>query len=109
MSALDLGRAFLPFANRGVNPETGAPEYAVRHAKRINSLMMTCGMYDVSGGFAYRVGLPGKSGVGGGIACVLPRHLAAGVWSPELDKTGSSLAGTAALALFTTRTGLSVF
>ncbi|MDA0703694.1 MAG: glutaminase [Proteobacteria bacterium] len=109
MSARDLARAFLPFANRGVNPETGAPEHTVRHAKRINSLMMTCGMYDASGGFAYRVGLPGKSGVGGAIACVLPRRLAACVWSPELDETGSSLAGTAALALFTTRTGLSVF
>ena len=109
MSARDLARAFLPFANRGVNPETGAPEYAVRHAKRINSLMMTCGMYDASGGFAYRVGLPAKSGVGGAIACVLPRRLSACVWSPELDETGSSLAGTAALAIFTTRSGLSVF
>ena len=62
-----------------------------------------------SGGFAYRVGLPAKSGVGGAIACVLPRRLSACVWSPELDETGSSLAGTAALAIFTTRSGLSVF
>lgn len=109
MSARDLARAFLPFANRGVNPTTGDLECAVRQTKRINSLMMTCGLYDAAGGFAYRVGLPAKSGVGGGIAGVLPRRFAFCVWSPELDETGSSLVGTAALSVFTTRTGLSVF
>ncbi|MGM0519486.1 MAG: glutaminase, partial [Campylobacterota bacterium] len=78
-------------------------------AKRINSLMLTCGHYDASGDFAYRVGLPGKSGVGGGIVAIVPQKLAICVYSPRLNAQGNSCAGTKALELFTNKTKLSIF
>ncbi|MFF3243656.1 glutaminase [Streptomyces sp. NPDC002870] len=78
-------------------------------AKEINAVMLTCGTYDAAGEFAYRVGLPGKSGVGGGIVAVVPGRCTLCVWSPGLDARGNSVAGVAALDRFTTLTGLSVF
>jgi glutaminase len=85
-------------------------EYITKEqAKRINAVMLTCGHYDASGDFAYRVGLPGKSGVGGGIVAVVPQQMGICVWSPGLNAQGNSLVGTKALELFTTRTGLSIF
>jgi glutaminase len=78
-------------------------------AKRINALMLTCGAYDAAGEFAYRVGLPGKSGVGGGILAVVPRLCTVCVWSPGLDRQGNSIAGVAALERFAQLTGSSVF
>jgi glutaminase len=77
--------------------------------KRINAVMLTCGTYDAAGEFAYRVGLPGKSGVGGGILAVIPNVCTICVWSPGLSTSGNSAAGLAALDLFTTRTGWSIF
>ncbi len=77
--------------------------------RSINALMMTCGHYDGSGEFAYRVGIPGKSGVGGGILAVLPGRASIAVWSPGLDAHGNSLLGTAALELLSQRLGLSIF
>jgi glutaminase len=71
--------------------------------------MLTCGTYDAAGDFAYRVGLPAKSGVGGGIIAVVPGELAVAVWSPGLDANGNSLAGTMALERFTTLTRRSIF
>ena len=71
--------------------------------------MLTCGTYDAAGDFAYRVGLPAKSGVGGGIVCAMPRRFTVCVWSPGLDASGNSHAGTLALEMFTTRTGVSIF
>jgi len=79
------------------------------HAKRINAVMLTCGTYDAAGEFAYRVGLPGKSGVGGGILAVIPNRCTICVWSPALSPSGNSTAGLAALDAFTTRTGWSIF
>ncbi len=109
MSCLDLARAFLPLANKGVSPKSGKAVMPWDRARRVNSLMLTCGLYDGVGNFAFRVGIPAKSGVGGGIVAVIPGELSVCVWSPELDEAGNSLAGTKALELFTDKTGLSVF
>ena len=82
---------------------------SLSNTKRINAVMLTCGTYDAAGEFAYRVGLPGKSGVGGGILAVIPGRCTICVWSPALSPSGNSAAGVAALDLFTTRTGWSIF
>ena len=109
MSPKELAKSMLFLANHGVNPLTNETIITESKAKRINSLMLTCGHYDASGDFAYKVGLPGKSGVGGGIVAVVPKKMAICVYSPELNKQGNSLIGTMALELFTTKTGLSIF
>ena len=109
MSTAELSKAMLFLANHGVNPLTDEVLINEGKAKRINSIMLTCGHYDASGDFAYRVGLPGKSGVGGGIVAIVPKKLAICVYAPRLNKQGNSLAGTKALELFTTKTGLSIF
>jgi len=109
MSCLDLARAFIPLANKGISPRTGMVMLPAPRARRVNSLMLTCGLYDGVGNFAFRVGIPAKSGVGGGIVGVVPGTLAVCVWSPELDEAGNSLVGTKALELFIGKTGLSVF
>ena len=109
MSCVDLARAFLFLSNRGVNPFSGKQVLSVSQAKRLGALMLTCGFYDESGDFAFRAGLPGKSGVGGGIAAYIPGNLAITVWSPELNRHGNSLAGMAALEHFTTDIGNSIF
>lgn len=77
--------------------------------RSINTLMMTCGHYDGSGEFAYRVGFPGKSGVGGGILAIVPNVASIAVWSPGLDAFGNSRQGTAALERLSERSGWSVF
>jgi glutaminase len=82
---------------------------AARRARRILSLMMTCGQYDGSGDFAYRVGLPAKSGIGGGILAIAPNTASIAVWSPGLDANGNSLLGTMALEMLTDRIDWSVF
>ena len=109
MSTRQMATAFLFLANGGVNPLTGKEVIGKRDAKRINALMMTCGLYNESGDFAYRVGLPGKSGVGGGIIAVIPGQLSIAVWSPELNANGNSCRGIATLEDFTTELGISVF
>ncbi|OOG66185.1 glutaminase [Rhodanobacter sp. B04] len=109
MSCVDLARGFLFLANRGRCPWSGADILSTDQAKRINALMLTCGTYDAAGDFAYHVGIPGKSGVGGGIVGVIPNQLAVAVWSPALNAKGNSLAGSAALERFTAKTGLSIF
>ncbi|MDI6024799.1 glutaminase A [Corticibacterium sp. UT-5YL-CI-8] len=82
---------------------------AARRARRILSIMMLCGQYDGSGDFAYRVGLPAKSGVGGGILAIAPHRASIAVWSPALDPSGNSWLGTLGLELLTSRTDWSVF
>ncbi|MDX3909180.1 MAG: glutaminase [Sphingobium sp.] len=93
----------------GINPETGRTIVSRQRARRINAVMMTCGHYDGSGEFAYRVGLPGKSGVGGGILAVAPGIASIVVWSPGLNARGNSQLGTLALERLVQRTGWSVF
>ncbi len=109
MSCRQLARAGLFLAFDGRDPETGKEVIAWHRARRINSVMMLCGHYDNSGEFAFRVGLPGKSGVGGGILAVAPGHGAVAVWSPGLNAAGTSAAGAAALEALVERTGWSVF
>ena len=108
MSCADLARAALFLANGG-RAADGARVVSAGRAKRINALMQTCGTYDAAGDIAFRIGIPAKSGVGGGIVGVVPGRLAICAWSPGLDRAGNSLAGVRALELFTARTGLSVF
>jgi glutaminase len=109
MSCIDLAKAMLYFSNHGVIPATGERVLTVSQTKRLSAVMMTCGFYDEAGEFAFRVGLPGKSGVGGGIVAVIPGKLAIAVWSPELNAKGNSVVGMRSLELFTTKTGISVF
>lgn len=109
MNTRMLSRTMLYLANHGVDPLTQAVYLSPQQAKRINAVMLTCGHYDASGDFAFHVGLPGKSGVGGGIVVVIPGEMGIAVWSPGLNKQGNSMAGTRALELFAARTGLSIF
>lgn len=109
MSCVQLAKAGLFLAASGTNPLTKHSVVSKQRARRINALMLTCGHYDGSGDFAYRVGLPGKSGVGGGILCVAPGKAAVAVWSPGLNHNGNSLLGSLALEMLASRTGWSVF
>jgi glutaminase len=109
MSCRQLARAALFLAFDGRDPETGEQVVAWHRARRINSVMMLCGHYDNSGEFAFRVGLPGKSGVGGGILAIAPGHGAVAAWSPGLNPAGTSAAAAAALEALVERTGWSVF
>ena len=109
MSCRELAQTFSTLANAGAMVGTGEQILSPGHSKRINALMQTCGLYDEAGEFAFRVGLPAKSGVGGGIAAVHPGHFAAVVWSPRLNDKGNSAAGFRALELLTDQTGLSIF
>ncbi|MBB4891360.1 glutaminase [Streptomyces olivoverticillatus] len=108
MSCKDLALAGGFLARHGLRSD-GTRLLPRREAKQINAVMLTCGTYDAAGDFAYRVGLPGKSGVGGGIVAVIPGRCTLCVWSPGLDARGNSVAGVAALDHFTTLTGWSVF
>lgn len=109
MSCVDLARAFSFLASDGFCKHSGEQILRPRQAKQVNALMATSGLYDEAGNFAYRVGLPGKSGVGGGIVAVVPGRFSVCVWSPELNAAGNSLAGMAALELLSQRIGWSVF
>ncbi|RTR39107.1 glutaminase [Shewanella canadensis] len=108
MSCADLSKAMLYLANRGKNL-TGKQLISPVQTRQMNALLATSGLYDGAGEFAYRVGMPGKSGVGGGIIAVIPGDMSVCVWSPELDLNGNSLAGTAALEEFCQRLGRSIF
>ncbi|WP_432133401.1 MULTISPECIES: glutaminase [unclassified Streptomyces] len=107
-SCADLALATGFLARHGIRAD-GSRLLTRSQAKQINAIMLTCGTYDAAGDFAYRVGLPGKSGVGGGIIAVVPGRCTLCVWCPGLDERGNSVAGVAALDRFTTLTGLSVF
>ncbi|KQT70038.1 MULTISPECIES: glutaminase [unclassified Aureimonas] len=109
MSCRQLAMAGRFLAHLGVNPATGMRVVSPERARRINAIMLTCGHYDGSGDFAYRVGLPGKSGVGGGILAVAPGKASVAVWSPGLDAAGNSHLGRIALEALTKRMGWSIF
>ena len=109
MSCDELAKTFLFLACQGRAPHLDAPVISPLQTRQINALMATSGMYENSGEFAWRVGMPGKSGVGGGIVAVVPHEMSIAVWSPELDAAGNSLAGIAALEILAARIGRSVF
>ncbi|CNE82432.1 glutaminase B [Yersinia nurmii] len=109
MSCVELARCFVYLANQGRPINHAEQIISPIQARQINALMITSGMYDGAGEFAFRVGMPGKSGVGGGIIAVVPDEMCIAVWSPELDVSGNSLAGTAALELLAQRIGRSIF
>src|SRR5690606_37930299 len=109
MSCQELSKAFMLYANEGKILSTGEEILSAIRVQRINALMQTCGFYDEAGEFAFRVGLPGKSGVGGGIVAVHPEEYSIAVWSPKLNAKGNSLLGIETLERLTTKTGLSIF
>jgi glutaminase len=109
MSCVQLARAAGYLCRDGAHPYGGPAVLSERQARRINALMLTCGTYDAAGDFAFLIGLPCKSGVGGGIVAVVPDRLSLCVWSPALCTSGTSLLGMKALEMFVARTGLSVF
>jgi glutaminase len=109
MSCVDLARAVTFLANHGVVPWSGEKVLDKSSAKRISALMLTCGTYDAAGDFAYRVGLPAKSGVGGGIVALMPGECGICVWSPALEASGNSYAGSIALEMLTSLSGRSIF
>lgn len=109
MNCKELSEIFLFLANNGCKIHDNKPILTKSQAKRINALMQTCGFYDESGEFAFKVGLPGKSGVGGGIIAIHPGQYAIAVWSPKLNKKGNSYKGMKFLEDFTTKSQFSIF
>jgi glutaminase len=109
MSCRELSLAFLAFANHRKKFNYGGIKLTSSQVKRMNAIMQTCGFYDEAGEFSYLVGLPGKSGVGGGIVAIYPLQYSVAVWSPRLNGKGNSVMGIMALELFTTETKESIF
>ncbi len=109
MSCKELTHAFLFLAANGANPVTGERVVNVSKSKRINAIMQLCGFYDEAGEFAFKVGLPGKSGVGGGIMAIHPGNYSIAVWSPRLNSKGNSHKGMKILEFLTTVTEASIF
>lgn len=108
MSCVDLVRAALPLANRGKSL-SGEQILTPKRTKRVNAMLATCGLYNEAGEFAFKVGLPGKSGVGGGILAVFPGYYSICVWSPELNVAGNSLAGMYALEKLSEQLHFSIY
>ncbi|KPM30579.1 Glutaminase [Croceitalea dokdonensis DOKDO 023] len=108
MSCSQVATAFFPFMNHGRCTQN-IQHLEVNKIKRINAIMLTCGFYDEAGEFAFEVGLPGKSGVGGGIVALLPQQFCIVSWSPGLNPKGNSTRGMYALERFTTLSELSIF
>lgn len=109
MNCAELARTFLYLANQGRSQHDEWAVISPRQARQVNALMMTSGMYDGAGEFAWRVGMPAKSGVGGGIVAIIPGEMSIAVWSPALDHSGNSLAGTVLLEKLSEQLGRSIF
>lgn len=109
MTCNELANCFLFFAHEGKILHQNKFILNQSQVKRINSLMQSCGFYDESGEFTYKVGLPGKSGIGGGIVAVHPKKYSVATWSPRLNEKGNSVLGMKSLELLTTKTGMSIF
>lgn len=109
MTCKELSATFLFLADYGVCPSSNEKIISTSKSKRINAIMQLCGFYDEAGEFSFKVGLPGKSGVGGGIIAIHPDKYSIAVWSPRLNKKGNSIRGMKFLELFTTETEASIF
>lgn len=109
MTCRELSKTFLFLADYGVCPFNNEKIISTSKSKRINAIMQLCGFYDEAGEFSFKVGLPGKSGVGGGIIAIHPNRYSIAVWSPRLNKKGNSIRGMKFLELFTTETEASIF
>jgi glutaminase len=109
LSCKELSQMFLFLADDYFVTQKGNKVLTMSQAKRINAIMLTCGFYDESGEFAFRVGLPGKSGVGGGIVAIHPDKYCITVWSPKLNEQGNSYRGMLFLEKFTSKTASSIF
>ena len=109
MNCRQLALAGRYLANGGIHPNTGHQVISAERARRVNALMLTCGHYDGSGEFAFRVGIPAKSGVGGGILGIVPGQASIAVWSPGLDGNGNSKLGTWAMEKLAEKMDWSVF
>ncbi len=109
LNCVELARSFSFMANDGYSIFANRQIVTESESRRLNALMLTCGFYDEAGEFAFRVGLPGKSGVGGGIAAVLPHKFSVAVWGPELNEKGNSVKGIRALELLTDKLHFSLF
>jgi glutaminase len=105
----DLAMMAATLANMGTNPVTGEPVFDFQHIKDVLAVMFTCGLYDHAGEWAYRVGLPAKSGVGGGLLAVVNRQLGIAVYSPRLDAKGNSVRGIEVCRELASRLGLHAF
>ena len=109
MTCEELSKTFSIFANGGKLTYNNERIISASRTKRINAVMQLCGLYDEAGEFSFKVGLPGKSGVGGGIVAIHPGQYSITVWSPKLNKKGNSNKGLKVLELFTTKTESSIF
>lgn len=109
IDCVDLARIGLIFANYGIDIETGERVISENVSRMVKTFMVTCGMYDASGEFAIKVGIPAKSGVGGGIMASVPRKMGIGVYGPSLDKKGNSIAGIKVLEDLSKQLELSIF
>lgn len=109
MTCEELSKTFMFLANSNFTTAKNEKVLSLSKTKRVNAIMQTCGFYDESGEFSFKVGLPGKSGVGGGIVAVHPGKYCITVWSPKLNEKGNSYRGMKFLETFTTITELSIF
>lgn len=109
MTCKELSRTFLFLASNGKDPISKEQILSASKSKRINAVMQLCGFYDEAGEFSFKVGLPGKSGVGGGIVAIHPNNYSIAVWSPCLNLKGNSSKGMKFLELFTSETESSIF
>ena len=109
MSCEQLANSLLFLANKGVDPTTGNAICSAKDAHRVNAILSTSGMYDQSGEFAFTVGLPAKSGVGGGVIAIVPNYGVICSWSPPLNSFGNSVVGTNLVAGIAQELGLSIY
>ena len=109
MNVIELAKTFSFLANRGTPQVTNNAFISAKQNSQLNSLLFTSGLYDAAGDFAYRIGMPGKSGVGGGIVAIVPGKYTVAVWSPELNQYGNSVAGLYALELFAKEMDIQLF